>query len=53
MPLAAERSQWTINELKAAVSKYETLLGYILQKNEEISITLCELAHLCPVPLTL
>ena len=54
MPLAAEESQWTTDGLKAVISKYETLLGCILQKNEEISVvTLCELEHLCPIPHTL
>jgi len=27
MPLAAEKSQWTTDELKAVISKYETLPG--------------------------
>jgi hypothetical protein len=54
MPLAAEKSQWTTDELKAVISKYETLLGCTLQKNEEISvIMLCELEHPCPIPHTL
>jgi hypothetical protein len=44
MLLAAEKSQWTTDELKAVITKYETLLGCTLQKNEETSIiTLCEL----------
>lgn len=54
MLLAAENSQWTTDELKAVISKCETLLGYTLQKNEETpTITLCELEHLCPIPHTL
>jgi hypothetical protein len=49
MLLAAEKSQWTTDGLKAVISKYETLPGCTLQKNEETStITLCELEHLCP-----
>jgi len=49
MLLAAEKSQWTTDELKAVISKYETLPGRTLQKNEDPStITLCELKHLCP-----
>jgi hypothetical protein len=49
MPLAAQKSQWTTDELKAVITKYETLPGCTLQKNEEISVvTLCELEHLCP-----
>ena len=53
MPLAAQKSQWTTDELKAVITKYETLPGCTLQKNEETSIiTLCELEHLCPIPHT-
>jgi hypothetical protein len=48
MLLAAEKSQWTTDELKAVITKYETLPGCTLQKNEETSVvTLCELEHLC------
>ena len=47
MPLAAEKSQWTTDGLKAVISKYEALPGCTVQKNEETStITLCELEHL-------
>ncbi|MCJ7430931.1 hypothetical protein MUO83_06945 [Candidatus Bathyarchaeota archaeon] len=54
MLLAAEKSQWTTDGLKAVISKYETLPGCTLQKNEETSVvTLCELEHLCPIPHTL
>jgi hypothetical protein len=54
MLLAAEKSQWTTDELKAVIIKYETLPGCTLQKNEETSVvTLCELEHLCPIPHTL
>jgi hypothetical protein len=53
MPLAARKSQWTTDELKAVITKYETLPGCTLQKNEETPIiTLCELEHLCPIPHT-
>jgi hypothetical protein len=53
MLLAAEKSQWTTDELKAVVTKYETLPCYTLQKNGETSIiTLCELEHVCPIPHT-
>jgi hypothetical protein len=49
MLLAAERSQWTTDELKAVITKYGALPGCTLQKNEDPSIiTLCELEHLCP-----
>jgi hypothetical protein len=54
MLLAAEKSPWTTDGLKAVISKYETLLGCTLQKNGEISVvTLCELERLCPIPHTL
>jgi len=51
MLLAAEKSQWTTDGLKAVISKYETLPGCAPQKNGEISVvTLCELERLCPIP---
>jgi hypothetical protein len=54
MLLAAEKSQWTTDELKAVITKYKTLPGCTLQKNEETSIiTLCEPEDLCPIPHTL
>jgi len=52
MPLAPERLEWTAEELKAAVARYEAKLGYELQKDEHVPeiLSLTEVDNLCPVP---
>ena len=52
MPLAPKKLEWTTDEFKAAVARYEAKLGYKLKKasGSPKILSLSEVEKLCPVP---
>jgi len=51
MPLVSRKHTWTSEELKAVVTRYESKLGYKLQKDQETPriLRLSEVEKLCPI----
>ena len=51
MPLVSKKQEWTSEELKAVVARYEAKLGYELQKDQETPqiLRLGEVEKLCPL----
>jgi hypothetical protein len=52
MPMASEKQSWTSSELKAVVARYESKLGYKLQKDDGMPkiLTLDKVEKLYPIP---
>jgi hypothetical protein len=51
MPLVPKKLEWTTDEFKAAIKRYEAKLGYELKEASRYRIlSLREVEQLCPVP---
>jgi hypothetical protein len=51
MPLVTAKHQWTSDELKAVIARYESKLGYKLKKTQGAPsiLRLSEVEQLCPI----